>query len=179
MSVTFHLYELDKDVKCLGSPYSHSTKEEREAREKNLKKLSEEERHRFYTNQFVKNGIEVEGWNILSVSDLKALSKQFKRNKLYRKYIQKLKNLGTSYYDTFYGYHEEVLSVKEVLYRQGWFVSRKFLNKECSFYFATTREELERFFHLYLDISHDKRGHEAKEAFLSAWKDGMLFEVSF
>lgn len=179
MSATFHLYELDREIKCLGSPYSHSTKEEREARENQLTNLSEEERSNFYKDRFVKNGINVDGWDTISISTLKELSKVYKRNRLYRKYIYKLRNLGSSYYDTFYGYREEVLPVKEILYRQGWFVSKKFLNKECSWYFTTTKEGVERFFKLYLDTKNDKRGYEAREAFLSAWKDGMLFEAAF
>lgn len=179
MSVTFHLYELDKEVKCLGSPYSHSTKKEREYRESHLETMTDEEFNHFYADKFVKNGEIVEGWDTISISTLKELSKLYKRNRLYRKYVYELRNLGSSYYDTFYGYREEVLPVKKVLYRQGWFVSKKFLNKECSWYFATTKEGVERFFKLYLDTKSDKRGYEARDAFLSAWKDGMLFEAAF
>lgn len=175
MSVTFHLYEIDRDVKCLGSPYSRSTKEQRD----NMDSMKIDEVHQFCKREFVKNGEEVDGWDIVDVSYLNSLSKIYHRCKRYKKYVQKLRTLSTSRYNTFYG-SMEVLPVKQVLYRQGWFVNKKFLNKQCTWYFATTRKELEHFFDLYLDVKgKDERGLEAKEVFLNAWQDGMLFEAAY
>lgn len=177
MSATFHLYELDKEVHYKGSKYSFSTKEER----KKIENMDYDRSENWFKPVYEKNGEIVEGWDYVSITDLKQLAKlpSLRRCKRYSKYVKKLRAFGTDKIQTFYR-ELEVLPVKQVLYRQGWFVTKKFLNKNCSIYYATTREELKRFFDMYLDVKgKDKRGIEAKEAFLSAWKDGMLFEASF
>ncbi len=177
MSATFHLYEIDKEVHFKGSKYYSSTKEERDT----IHNLSREDFDDFLKKIFEKNGEIVEGWDYIDVTYLRQFTKisPFKRCKLFSKYIKKLRTLGTDRIPTFMG-ELEALPVKEVLYRQGWFVSKKFLNKTCTWYYATTKKELEHFFDLYLDVKgDDKRGLEAKNAFLSAWKDRMLFEAAF
>lgn len=177
MSVTFHLYELDKEVHYKGSKYCVSTKDER----KKIDEMDYDKSEDFFKSIYEKNGTVVDGWDYVSLTNLKQLSKlpSMRRCKLFNKYVKKLRQFGTDKVQTFYG-EIEVLPVKEVLYRQGWFLKNKFLDKNCTFFYGTTKEEVRRFFDTYLDVKgNDNRGLEAKEAFLSAWKDGMLFETAF
>ena len=72
------------------------------------------------------------------------------------------------------------LCLDEVQYAQGWFFKKPFFNKEITLVFCTTKSQMENFFKQYIDYrSHDTRGAEAVQIFLDSWEDGMIFECAW
>ena len=72
------------------------------------------------------------------------------------------------------------IPVDVVQYAQGWFLKKKFFNKEITHSFCITKKQMENFFKQYIDFnSYDDRGKEAVDRFLNTWEDGMIFECAW
>lgn len=68
------------------------------------------------------------------------------------------------------------LAVDEIEYFQGWFLKNKFHEKRFWTVYATTREEMNRFFTRYINMNDKlRRGKDLIQIFNRSWKDGMLF----
>lgn len=74
-------------------------------------------------------------------------------------------------------YEFRYIVVDQVVYRQGWFLRKRFFNKKQWAVLCTSKKEIENFFKMYGDKSD--AAEEARNAFLNAFEDGMIFECSF
>lgn len=195
MSVTFHLYKVRPDVHYLGTKYDLSNKEER----KNIDKLEKEEILNGFENDMVReyradrfsdgqikyyglfDDSKPEDHSVIDVTWFNIIARMSSHNKGYRRLVKKLKKFSFDIVNHYYGYTNKYIVVDEILYRQGWFLRKKFFNKECTHYIATTKEEMICFFRKYL--IEDERGKETFNSFLKEWdkncSNELIFEVAF
>lgn len=94
-----------------------------------------------------------------------------------RRMLNRLSKFSHQHFSNEY-YRFNYLVLDEVVYRQGWFLKKRFFRRKFWTVYGTTKEEVERFFNKYLK-PNDEVGKEARDAFLNAWEDGMLFECAF
>lgn len=79
-----------------------------------------------------------------------------------------------------YGITDNLIYVKDIAYRQGWFLKNRFFKKPYTTVVCTTRSEMESFFKKYIDYKNkDTRGKECVDLFRSKWEDGMIFICSW
>ena len=91
--------------------------------------------------------------------------------------LNRLQKFQSRHFEVPY-YRFNYLVLDQVEYRQGWFLKKRFFQKKFWTIYCTTRKELEEFFKRYVNLN-DEWGREARDAFLNAWEDGMLFACLF
>lgn len=163
MSVTFHLYKVRDDIDYIKSPY-----ENREAR-------TIDNYDTYYEHSFSDG----DSHGILDISYFKSASR--KHHKLARsakRLIKPIKNLNYKLCSTKRGYAYKYVTVDEILYRQGWFLKKKFFEKDMTVVFCNSKEQMQRFFNKYID-RNTARGRECEKAFIDAFEPGMIFECAF
>ncbi|WP_286077670.1 hypothetical protein [Thomasclavelia cocleata] len=182
MSATFHLYKVVDGVDFLGSKYDISTKEEREKRELILRTESENLLDDDFYETKYSDGKKHEYFDL---TYYKALSRQWKPNTL-SKQIRPLFDLPFTRIHTTWGWDYKAIVVDEILYRQGWFLTKKWFNKNLTLFITTDKEKMIKFLKNNLDFSYRYRGdekyypaYECLDAFSNAFEDGMIFECSF
>jgi len=178
MSVTFHLY---KPIDAYTIPDQFYMTSPTEYKKLLIEKPQVDPKYDAFWSNFFKD----DEWNDgkthqkLNLTYLKALAKG-KKNRL-SKMIQKIENQKDVYKIQYLNSKMssyKYIAVDEVLYRQGWFLKKKFFKKVNWTHIYTTKEEMLGFFKRYIDFT-DPRGAECAKVFLEAWKDGMIFECSW
>lgn len=113
----------------------------------------------------------------LDISHLKAC---FKHTRGWKRLASRFEDMPIKTFKSARGI-QRYIPVDEVQYAQGWFFKKRFFNKEITFVFCTTKEQMENFFKQYVDFNHpsDDRGKEAVNRFINAWEDGMIFECAW
>lgn len=163
MSVTFSLYRIRDDVDYINSPYSNGDVRTPENTEE------------YYKGKYTDNNKH----DMIDISYVKSMC--YKGKKLARgakRAIKPIKNLKYKLCKTTRGYAYKYVTVDEVLYRQGWFLKKKFFNRELTFVFCNSKKQMQRFFNEYIDRSTE-RGKECEKAFMDAFQPGMIFECAF
>ena len=179
MSVTFHLYKLCDNIHYLGRKYDFATKDEKKRFNHlyYLASISKEDDD--WVDDFIKERYSDNlNHNYIEVTCFKKLSKMGSRYKGYYRLYRKLQNFNMDIISSTYGVTYKFIVVDKVVYRQGWFLKKKFFKKGTTCFIATNKKEMQNFFNKYLDFK-DKRGIETYNTFLNKWEDGMIFEVSW
>lgn len=193
MSVTMHLYKPRSDVTYTGDWWMQIPL--REMNNKTLMDLqvklggpsepSEDASNEVYNDFFLKEMEWEKDMKTKAYSDGKLheyidLDSQKAYLRKFRGGKRMLNRLGRFQFKNFenQNYHFKYLVVEEVEYRQGWFLKKKFFRKKFWTIYCTTRKELEAFFKNYVNLNNEW-GREARNAFLNAWEDGMLFACLF
>lgn len=182
MSATFHLYKVVDGVDFLGSRYDVATKKEREERDLMLRQDPENFTDDDFYEVKYSDGKEHEYFDL---TYYKALSKEWKPNTLFKQ-IKPLFNFPFTRLHTTWGWDYKAIVVDEVLYRQGWFLTKKWFKKNLTLFITTDKEKMIKFLKNNLDFSYRYRGDdkycpadECLRAFSEAFEDGMIFECSF
>lgn len=182
MSVTFHLYKIRDDVEFLGN-----LADKVKWGIKNDEALTKLETEHGFKGDFTSD--ELEDWENRMIEasfsdgkkhdifDKNCIKQIFKGTRGLNRLLNRLDGLNFKRLENENGYIYNYIVVDEIVYRQGWFLKKKFFNKEITACICTTKKQMENFFKQYIDYnSNDTRGKEAAEAFLNAWEPGMLFK---
>lgn len=160
MSVTFHLYRVRDDVDYLGSPYDN--KEER----------TDKNDDSYYVPRYSDGIIHT----IIDYGYAKAMCTKRDMHRM----LKPIRDLNYKLFDNKQLGTVKYVVVDEVLYRQGWFLKKKFFDRKTTVIWCNSKEQMARFFDEYIDYnSKDKRGRECVRVFLNAYEPGMLFECAF
>lgn len=178
MSVTFHLYQVAHGVTYKGKPYEFFDKKRRN---EVIHDLSDEADKYFEDVYEGVPGLH----DFLNLSNYMDISKSCKKNGLGKKIKEIEKTFPVQTINAKTGAYKGICVDKQV-YRQGWFLKKRFFKKACTIYVATTKEEMNGFFKKYLDYSYrycnDSDFVPARETFNifnQYWEDGMIFVCAF
>lgn len=181
MSICFSLYKVLPNVDFLGSEYDLASKEileKNNALFKSIESTSEEINNSiddFYMEKF-SDGLKHKYLDLTNWYSGPKSKKNRNKRELRRIYNTfNVKSLITAR-----GWVYKYLTVDEILYRQGWFLKKRFFKKYHTIYMATTKEQMKNWFDKYLDVNRkDKKGIECYNAFMNSWEDGCIFYVGF
>lgn len=193
MSVTFHLYKPENNIKYLGNYLDKCSYEQindknylynleislgaPENNNPNYEKLI----HTFYEEQDKICWSDYKKHEMFNLTNFKYYS--MKKNKISRSWKRnrhKLKNLNYQEYTNSRGETIHYIPVKEIAYRQGWFLKKRFFKKENTFVIATTKKDMMNFFKQYINYnSKDNRAKETVDFFNNHWCDGYIFLCIF
>lgn len=184
MSATFHLYKIRDDLQFIGTERDFASKEKVKEYEENICELSDEQVNKFYSYRFktIDGNIFIPNdTDYIDIIDIYNTASGYKKCKGYKRQLSKLEIFSCNVLHTKRGYTYRAIPVEEVLYRQGWFLKKKWFRKRCTYYVATTKQQLISFFKLNLDVKRydSERAIECMQTFIKYWEDGMIFVVSW
>lgn len=181
MSATLHLYKVLDNVDFKGTIYDNV-----KGAFKNEDTLLEVEKQHGYREDFTFD--ELQDWkdkinrlaysdgNSHEILDICEIKRMFSGCRGLRRVLKGVQGLNFKKYTNLDSNTYKYVVTDEVLYRQGWFLTKRFFRKEITYYICNTKEQMINFFDHYIDYkSHDTRGKEAVEAFKTAWEPGMIF----
>ena len=177
MSVTFILYQ-PINLRCEPSLYEKLNSKE-------YKKLIQELESKYCGNELDEKIDEIfeRSWpngkiySCIDFTNNSGLSS--KCGRAWKRERNKLEKFNYFYLTTYRGI-VKTIAADQILYRQGWFLKKRFFKKPLTEIVCTSKSELEYFFKKYIDLKNkDKRGLEVIEEFRKAWKDGMIFVCSW
>lgn len=172
-----HLYKINNDVDYVGS-ISDKVKGDKKVQNKVYDNYGY--RDDFTPKEYMQwlNDIEKLAYSDKqnhSLLDITYIKTAFKGKRGLNKLMKRLSDFKFKTYESPSGYTYRYLVVDEVLYRQGWFLDKKFFKKDITLAVCTTKEQMKHFFDQYMDYSDDT-GKEVVEAFMNAWEPGMIFK---
>lgn len=185
MSVTFHLYRIRDDVDFLGN--LEDKVKWNIKNDENLVKIEKEHGYRddltveelSEFNRKTKAKSFSDG-NIHEIFDKTYIKAIFKGKRGLSRLLKRLEKLNFKTFCNKNGYTYKYIVLDEVLYRQGWFLKKRFFKKEITWCICTTKEQMISFFNQYINYTgSDTRGREAVEAFTNAWETGVIFECDW
>lgn len=185
MSVALHLYKIRDDIE-----YKGILEDKVKWTANDMRALEEIEKSYGYRGDF--SWEELINWkeslypHIFSdgkkheVIDLTYFKEIYKGKRGLSGLLKKFQNFNIRTFTNANSYTYKYLVLDEVVYRQGWFLKRRFFHKNINTVICLTKKEMVNFFNKYIDYnSRDTRGKEAVDTFLDNWKPGMIFECSW
>ena len=176
MSVTFHLYKPIK-TKVKWGKYYYASKSERKEIEAMLRNYEDTSEYDSKLDEYLGVSFEQEK----DLSEIILINNPYSESKKRKRQIMKAINYMKSYYKNYLNYTPQaeggypVLFVKELCYRQGWYLNKRFFNHENTIFYAFDKKHMKSLIRYYVESSH---WHDFDE-FFEKFEDEMIFEIAF